>query len=199
MPALLIPRASILKLGRRETSLVRLHDWAAAADGVLHPRPHLHEEHNCHEQLRHTGQLLHLFADGAGYFGAGESLHRPIVGGNYSHTSFLNVATFNPTYARDNGKVQFSTPGAMALKSFFCAAYGFEGFAKTASESGINVSDRALPVTCEIDRQPIGNAAGALNPAGVGQDANGNIRYDIWAMTDLILYTTMDAQMSTRI
>ena len=34
---------------------------------------------------------------------------------------------------------------------------------------------------------------------GVGQDANGNIRYDIWAMTDLILYITMDGQMSTRI
>ena len=68
-----------------------------------------------------------------------------------------------------------------------------------ASESGINVSDRALPVTCEIDRTPIGNAAGALDANGVGQDANDNIRYDIWAMTDLILYITMDGQMSTRI
>ena len=55
--------------------------------------------------------------------------------GNYSHTSFLNVGTFNPTYARNNIKTQFSTLGALSLKSFFCAAYGFEGFAKTASES----------------------------------------------------------------
>ena len=37
---------------------------------------------------------------------------------------------------------------------------------------------------------------GALDANGVGQDANGNIRYDIWAMTDLILYITMDGQMS---
>ena len=36
--------------------------------------------------------------------------------------------------------------------SFFLACYGFEGFAKTAAESGTNVSDRALPATCEIKR-----------------------------------------------
>ena len=58
-------------------------------------------------------------------------------------------------------------------------------------------------VTCEIDRQLVSNAAGTLGangaPTNVGGNANGNIRYDIWAMTDLILYITMDGQMSTRI
>ena len=155
--------------------------------------------------LLHTQEAVVVSSDGADgnkqKLGECYNELRKVFGvlGNYSHTSFLNVATFNPTYARDNGKLQFSTPGALSLKSFFCAAYGFEGFAKTASESGINVTVRALPVTCEIDRTPIGNAAGTLDGAGVGQDANGNIRYDIWAMTDLILYITMDGQMSTRI
>ena len=63
--------------------------------------------------------------------------------GDYSHNNFINKTT----YARGVSKNQPGTP-----YSFFSACYGFEGFAKTAAESGINVSDRALPVTCEIKR-----------------------------------------------
>eukprot|EP01050_Picozoa_sp_SAG11_P061581 SAG11_NODE_41033_length_198_cov_282.979798_1_plen_65_part_11 len=59
-------------------------------------------------------------------------------------------------------------------------AYNFEGFAKTATESGINVADRALNVTYEIRR---GSGAAA------GGDLDGErIRYDIFAQTDMIIY-----------
>ena len=75
--------------------------------------------------------------------------------------------------------------------SFFVAAYGFEGFAKTAAESGINVSDRALPVVCEITR-------GVMTEDGTAE-ADTRIRYDIFAETDMIIYLTADGQMSTRI
>ena len=78
-----------------------------------------------------------------------------------------------------------------ANKSFFVAAYGFEGFAKTAAESGINVSDRALPVVCEITR-------GVMTEDGTAE-ADTRIRYDIFAETDMIIYLTADGQMSTRI
>ena len=63
--------------------------------------------------------------------------------GDYSHNNFINKTTF------ERG-VGLHKPGSPY--SFFSACYGFEGFAKTAVESGINVSDRALPVTCEIKR-----------------------------------------------
>ena len=76
-------------------------------------------------------------------------------------------------------------------KSFFVASYGFQGFAKTAAESGINVSDRALPVVCEISR---GQMQSVLNTP-----ADCRIRYDIFAETDMIIYLTADGQMSTRI
>eukprot|EP01051_Picozoa_sp_SAG22_P008147 SAG22_NODE_606_length_8615_cov_6.190348_1_plen_90_part_00 len=51
---------------------------------------------------------------------------------------------------------------------------------------GINVSDRALPVVCEVKRSAV-----------TGLD--GEIRYDIFAQTDMIIYLTADGQLSTRI
>eukprot|EP01043_Picozoa_sp_COSAG02_P102242 COSAG02_NODE_38266_length_431_cov_0.689759_1_plen_110_part_10 len=98
----------------------------------------------------------------------------------------------------------------------FVAAYNFEGFAKTATESGINVADRALNVTCEIQRSTA-NAAGRaraditalLNAAGGNAAAlavleekfgyNQNIRYDIFAQTDMIIYIAANGEISTTI
>eukprot|EP01050_Picozoa_sp_SAG11_P018138 SAG11_NODE_2697_length_3079_cov_231.148322_1_plen_72_part_10 len=67
-------------------------------------------------------------------------------------------------------------------------AYNFEGFAKTATESGINVADRALNVTCEIKR----------SSAGAGLAAE-RIRYDIFAQTDMIIYISANGEISTTI
>ena len=80
----------------------------------------------------------------------------------------------------------------------FVAPYGFEGFAKTAAESGINVSDRALPCMCEVKRTRIHVANGGDN-ASAGESTSGTIRYDIFAQADFILHLTADGQMSTRV
>jgi hypothetical protein len=53
--------------------------------------------------------------------------------------------------------------------------HDFETFAKSATESGINVSDRALLVTPPLKK----TAAGNVNIAG---------RYDTFAMCDCIIY-----------
>eukprot|EP01051_Picozoa_sp_SAG22_P008115 SAG22_NODE_601_length_8666_cov_7.089413_6_plen_167_part_00 len=102
------------------------------------------------------------------------------------------------------------------------------GFAKTATESGINVSDRALPVVCEIERTAFneflrsnrpfngtacvapGNdglntltegatAADFNDAASMATDRPANIRYDVFAVTDMIIYITADGSVSTRI
>ena len=73
--------------------------------------------------------------------------------GDYSHNNFINKTTFE----RGVGIHKPGTP-----YSFFTACYGFEGFAKTAAESGINVSDRALPVTCEVKRGTYDDAIGSV-------------------------------------
>ena len=141
--------------------------------------------------------------------------------GDYTHNNFVN----RTTYKRG---VSENLPGTPY--SFFTASYGFEGFAKTAAESGINVSDRALPVVCEIKRQEFGNAA-TNSQSGVPKtvfndnkqlqaddsewtgttdahkelvakydaDTCANIRYDVFAVTDMIIYITADGSVSTRI
>ena len=67
-------------------------------------------------------------------------------------------------------------------------AYDFETFAKSASESGINVSDRALPVNLEL-----------TNNATAGHGGDAPCRYDIFAMSDCIIYIDLMGRVSTRI
>ena len=98
--------------------------------------------------------------------------------GTYDHNSYINADTFKlgGTYA--------DGAGSGALREMFVAAYNFEGFAKTATESGINVADRALNVTCEIARDATITQA---------------IRYDIFAQTDMIIYIAANGEISTTI
>ena len=65
-------------------------------------------------------------------------------------------------------------------------AYDFETFAKSATESGINVSDRALPVTLTLKK------TGVANQMQVA-------RYDVWAMCDCIIYIDLMGKIPTRI
>jgi hypothetical protein len=87
---------------------------------------------------------------------------------------------------------------AGSVKSMFCAPFNFEGFAKVASESGLNLSDRALSCQCEIKRDPIK----IIDTAGTSFDVSTSkytIRYDIFAQADFLLFLTADGQMSTQV
>jgi hypothetical protein len=70
----------------------------------------------------------------------------------------------------------------------FVAAYDFETFAKSATESGLNTSDRSLPVSFTVKTAAVG--------AGVNDLV---VRYDVFAMADCILYINLAGKLSTRI
>ena len=94
----------------------------------------------------------------------------------------LNDATFSQ--AADE---RIATVGiAGSIRSLFMIAYDFETFAKSATESGINVSDRALPVTMTLKKEGVANVLEAT-------------RYDTWAMCDCIIYIDLMGRMTTRI
>ena len=123
--------------------------------------------------------------------------------GNYSHNSWINEKTyitgplqvlngsdFEATRMTD-AAVAATTAKSGGIKNFFVAAYGFAGFAKTAAESGINISDRALVCTCVVERDSITTSTNAIMPS--------EIRYDMFAETDILIFLTADGQISTRI
>ena len=102
--------------------------------------------------------------------------------GSYNHGTMLNDATFSQ--AADE---RIATVGiAGSTRSLFMIAYDFETFAKSATESGINVSDRALPVTMTLKKEGVANVLEAT-------------RYDTWAMCDCIIYIDLMGRMTTRI
>ena len=80
------------------------------------------------------------------------------------------------------------TPGAGNARQLFVAAYDFETFAKSATESGLNTSDRSLPVSFTVKTEAVG--------AGVNDLV---VRYDVFAMADCILYINLAGKLSTRI
>ena len=123
--------------------------------------------------------------------------------GNYSHNSWINEKTYitGPlvvTNGADHDATRMTDAAVVAttaksggIKNFFVAAYGFAGFAKTAAESGINISDRALVCTCVVERDSITTSTAAIMPS--------EIRYDMFAETDILIFLTADGQISTRI
>ena len=87
--------------------------------------------------------------------------------------------------------------GQATRKQFWLLAYDFETFAKSATESGINVSDRALPVSLQLKRK---NAGLAVTDAdGTGFSPSKAIRYDTFAMCDCIIYIDLMGRITTRI
>ena len=103
--------------------------------------------------------------------------------GSYAHGTMLNSNTYTHHDDEDNDAIGLTG----SLKSLFMYAYDFETFAKSATESGINVADRALPVImeCKLD----GNADRSDQP----------IRFDMFAMCDCIVYIDSLGRVSTRI
>ena len=105
--------------------------------------------------------------------------------GSYNHGTMLNKTTFTPTV---DAAASF-TPGAGHARQLFVAAYDFETFAKSATESGLNTSDRAIPVSFTVKTAAVG--AAAVDDLVV--------RYDVFAMADCILYINLAGKLSTRI
>ena len=95
-----------------------------------------------------------------------------------NQTTFKQTADAAASYA----------PGEGSNRQFFVAAYDFETFAKSSTESGLNTSDRALPVSFTVKTDPISATVNALP-----------VRYDVFAMADCILYISLDGKLSTRI
>ena len=125
--------------------------------------------------------------------------------GSYAHGTGLNGSTFRLMRERD---ARSDTAGSGTLRQHFLLAYDFETFAKSATESGLNVADRALPVSLELNRAVIldnagtGAAAGGIVNMTAGNataDANQAIRYDTFAMCDCIIYIDLMGKITTRI
>jgi len=103
--------------------------------------------------------------------------------GSYNHGTMLNKTTFTPTV----DAVASYTPGAGNARQLFVAAYDFETFAKSATESGLNTSDRSLPVSFTVKTEAVNNVSDLV------------VRYDVFAMADCILYINLAGKLSTRI
>eukprot|EP01047_Picozoa_sp_COSAG01_P010798 COSAG01_NODE_464_length_16617_cov_126.274428_3_plen_263_part_00 len=103
--------------------------------------------------------------------------------GSYNHGTMLNDATFQQADDQTAGHIGISG----SQRSLWFAAYDFETFAKSATESGINVSDRALPVTLSLKK-----IATTANVTVAG-------RYDTFAMCDCIIYIDLMGRITTRI
>ena len=104
--------------------------------------------------------------------------------GSYNHGTMLNKSTFKVMADTAADKV----PPAGGTRQLWAAAYDFETFAKSSTESGLNTSDRAIPVSFTVKTSEIAEAITALN-----------VRYDVFAMADCIIYIGLDGRMQTRI
>ena len=72
-------------------------------------------------------------------------------------------------------------------------AYDFQSFSKTATESGLNLSDRALSVTMDIETNPSYNRANGAAAVASPQ------RIDTFAVCDCMIYIGIDGSVTTRI
>ena len=105
-----------------------------------------------------------------------------------SHGTNLSSLTFGAqTDCRESGGALGTGNAAQTQKQNFLIAYDFETFSKSATESGINVGDRALPVNLDLE---------IANVANTGQEA---ARFDIFAMCDCIIYIDLAGKVTTRI
>eukprot|EP01045_Picozoa_sp_COSAG04_P019783 COSAG04_NODE_1956_length_5141_cov_4.223126_4_plen_500_part_00 len=107
--------------------------------------------------------------------------------GVYNYGTSLNTATVRVTTANEMKPAEDAAPKPEGVKSTWLAAYDFETFAKSATESGLNTADRALAVTMDVKRTGID-----------ANEANG-VRYDTFAMCDCIIYISQNGEIFTRI
>jgi hypothetical protein len=124
----------------------------------------------------------------------GELLHevRKAFGtlGSYTHGTLLNRDNYQLKTSSTDADID-GAPGPGEQKSRFVIAYDFETFAKSATESGLNVGDRALPISMEINR--VNHTGAAAAPTAEAT------RLDIFAMCDCIIYIDLMGRITTRI
>ena len=114
--------------------------------------------------------------------------------GSYNHGTMLNKSNFKVM----TDAVADIVPPAGGVRNLWAGAYDFETFAKSATESGLNVADRALPVSFNYIADKVG-AAGVKNAGNTDEEANQKIRYDTFAMCDCIIYIDLMGKITTRI
>jgi hypothetical protein len=142
--------------------------------------------------------------DNASYAGTGEVTQeiRKCFGviGDYTHGSLLSKTSQEnvPGDATIAAAVEDDTPNStMPCTGTKCQlatlAYDFQSFSKTATESGLNLSDRALSVTMDIVTNPSYNRA-----YGGGAVASPQ-RIDTFAICDCMIYIGIDGSVTTRI
>ena len=82
-------------------------------------------------------------------------------------------------------------------KQNFMYGFDFEGFSKSAIQSGINTQDRSLPITLET-RYNATNPMTAGGAVGAGNTASG-LRVDSYAMCDILFYIDATGNITSRI
>ena len=99
--------------------------------------------------------------------------------GDYSHGTLINkrssLCAPHATYPKPDAEI-----------ANFVWGYDFEGFSKTATESGLNISDRALTVSMQLNLK---NHATNAVP----------LRIDTFAMCDCLIYVGLDGSVTSRI
>jgi len=96
--------------------------------------------------------------------------------GDYGHGTNLNATNMSEL-------VDAATPVAASPQTNFVFGCDFESFSKTATESGINTSDRALNVSIQLKHQT----------------QTKSVRLDTYAMCDCLLYIGIDGRVTSRI
>ena len=97
--------------------------------------------------------------------------------GDYTHGTLVNKSSSRGLPTEKGGK-----PGKEIVN--FVWGYDFEGFSKTATESGLNISDRALTVSMNLKLSP-------KNPEALS--------IDTFAMCDRLIYVGLDGSVTSRI
>ena len=165
---------------------------------------------NAHSQLTNAGEVFQEVRKAFGTIGA------------YDHKTNCQEATWRPSYACSNnartmmndgvgtedqthivGKVATDS-GLRAMsnnigccKQNFMYGFDFEGFSKSAVQSGINTQDRSLPITLEATYNGV-NPMTASVVAGAQNNASA-LRVDTYAMCDIIFYIDATGNITSRI
>jgi hypothetical protein len=111
--------------------------------------------------------------------------------GDYSHGTNMTknscIIPPNPTVGvgdGQQGQLRADGSGSGGRMANYAFGIDLEAFSKTATESGVNVADRALNVSMQLQL-----------PAGADYTA----RFDTYAMCDCIYYVGIDGSITTRI
>ena len=162
---------------------------------------------NAHSALTNAGEVFQEVRKAFGTIGA------------YDHKTNCQEASWKASYECANasrlmavpaagqthivGKVGTDT-GAIALanniaccKQNFMYGFDFEGFSKSAIQSGINTQDRSLPITLEA----IYNGVNPMNASVVVNAENiaSALRVDTYAMCDILFYIDATGNITSRI